>query len=135
MSQCFRTFGGRAYSLPVPDTRASKPAPSAHLVSDGLLQELLPSAQRHLAEERGDGGAVETTCAQTHVFTGAGQDAWESCPLESREQGQLSSGRSESWENLPEIKVKPSSGSGHSEGAAAQVAWSLGRGHFEFTQG
>ena len=112
----------RGYSLPVPDTPASSPAPSAHLVSDGLLQELLPSAQRHLVEERSDGGAVETTCAQTHVSTGAGQDVWESCPLESWEQGQLSSGRSESWENLPEVKVKPSSGSGHSQGAAAWVA-------------
>lgn len=56
-----RTFRGRAHSLPASDTPASSPAPSAHLVSDGLLQELLPSAQRHLAEERSDGGAVETT--------------------------------------------------------------------------
>ena len=117
-----RTFGGGAHSLPASDTPASSPAPLAHLVSDGLLQELLPSAQRHLVEERSDGGAVETTCAQTHFSTGVGQDVWESCP-------------SESWEQLPEVKVKPTSGSGHLQGAAAWAAWSLGRGILNSPEG
>lgn len=47
---------------------ASKPAPSAHLVSDGLLQELLPSAHRHLAEERGD-GELWRPPAHKHTFS------------------------------------------------------------------